>query len=58
MPWGVLGGPWGGPGGDSKRNLAQLGSIFGALATLKIELPSRRELNFHVFTVLPFKTAF
>ena len=42
----------------SKRNLASLGSIFAALATLKIELSPARELNFIVFAVLPFKTAF
>ena len=42
----------------SKRNLAPLSSISGALATLKIVLPCRRELNFHVFAVLPSKSAF
>ena len=31
----------------SKFNLALLGSIFGALATLRIELSPRRELNSH-----------
>ena len=34
-----------------KRNLAQLESIFGALATLKIKLSPARELNFHVFAL-------
>ena len=44
VPWGSLGMPWGGLG--------------DALATLKVELSPARELNFHVFTVLPFTTAF
>ena len=42
----------------SKRNLAPLGSILGALATLKIKLSPTRELDFNVFAVLPLKTAF
>ena len=33
-------------------------SIFGALATSKIELPCRRELDFHVLAVLAFNRAF
>ena len=41
----------------SQSNLAPLGSIFGALATLRIELSPARELNSHVFPLLPFKTA-
>ena len=42
----------------SKRNLAPLGSIFGALATLRIELSPARELDFVVFAILSFKMAF
>ena len=43
---------------DSKCNLAPLGSIFGALATLRIELSPTRELDFHVFALLPCKSVF
>ena len=35
-----------------------MSSIFAALATLKIELSHARELNFDVFALSPFKTAF
>ena len=68
VPWGSfgvvrgskssLGGARGCPGGPCGGLGRVLGVIFGALATLKIELSPARELNFHVFTVLPFKTAF
>ena len=44
--WRLLGSTW--PSKPhSKFNLALLGSIFGALATLRIELSPRRELNSH-----------
>ena len=55
--WRLLGSTW--PSKPhSKCNLALLGSIFGALATLRIELSPTRELDSHVFALLPFKTAF
>ena len=60
VSWARLGPTWA-PSGlqpHSKCNLALLGSIFGALATLRIELSPARELNSHVFALLPFKTAF
>ena len=55
--WRLLGPTW--PSKPhSKCNLALLGSIFGALATLRIELSPTRELDFHVFALLPCKTVF
>ena len=40
----------------SKCNLALLGSIFGALATLRIELSPAQELHFHAFASWRFIT--
>ena len=68
--WALIWGSWArfcGSWVEVGRSWAQVGrswakfgprwSISGALATLKIKLPSRRELNFHVFAVLAFNRA-
>ena len=56
--WRLLGATWRSKP-HSKCNLVPPGSIFGAPATLRLELPPARELHFEVFLVfLNFKTGF